>query len=293
MSVRNNYIHCIMDEEDIDEYLYGKEAASAVKAASFVKPDIDTNSKSQPHDKVTQKGALSSLYTDLNEESLRDDVEQTEEYMIDDNQQDDDIEIVLDETSEPQEKQLTSISTSKSNTIPGQGINSPGSRPSIQQKNLVIYGVPEYEGQSIFNVDLDTIEDKPWRKPGADITDYFNFGFDEYTWRQYCYKQKLLKDETTKTGKRLDKSKISISTSSQHQSTPVSSTLPPPPPPPHHIIMASNAKSEVPPPPPTLSTSRKQASTSRSYDQQYKPHQNRHNSRRESSSRSRSPSRER
>ncbi|KAI5444658.1 hypothetical protein KIW84_013075 [Lathyrus oleraceus] len=26
---------------------------------------------------------------------------------------------------------------------------------------------------------------KPWRLPGADITDYFNFGFDENTWKQY------------------------------------------------------------------------------------------------------------
>lgn len=48
----------------------------------------------------------------------------------------------------------------------------------------MINGVPAVE----FN--LDSLEDKPWRKPGADITDYFNYGFNEDTWRAYCERQK-------------------------------------------------------------------------------------------------------
>jgi len=28
--------------------------------------------------------------------------------------------------------------------------------------------------------------EKPWSVPGADITDYFNFGFNESTWKLYC-----------------------------------------------------------------------------------------------------------
>lgn len=47
-----------------------------------------------------------------------------------------------------------------------------------------INGVPATD----FN--LDSLEDKPWRKPGADITDYFNYGFNEDTWRSYCERQK-------------------------------------------------------------------------------------------------------
>jgi pre-mRNA 3'-end-processing factor FIP1 len=30
---------------------------------------------------------------------------------------------------------------------------------------------------------------KPWRRPGADQSDYFNYGFDEFTWATYCMKQ--------------------------------------------------------------------------------------------------------
>ena len=41
-------------------------------------------------------------------------------------------------------------------------------------------------GQTAVEVDLDSLDDKPWRKPGADITDYFNYGFTEETWAAYC-----------------------------------------------------------------------------------------------------------
>ena len=30
---------------------------------------------------------------------------------------------------------------------------------------------------------------KPWRVPGTDVSDYFNYGFDEFTWALYCLKQ--------------------------------------------------------------------------------------------------------
>ncbi|CAJ2654038.1 unnamed protein product [Trifolium pratense] len=39
---------------------------------------------------------------------------------------------------------------------------------------------------NIYDVNIDKLEEKPWRIPGADITDYFNFGLNENTWKQYC-----------------------------------------------------------------------------------------------------------
>ncbi|KAJ8348499.1 hypothetical protein SKAU_G00270880 [Synaphobranchus kaupii] len=41
-------------------------------------------------------------------------------------------------------------------------------------------------------VETDIFEDKPWRKPGADLSDYFNYGFNEETWKAYCEKQRRL-----------------------------------------------------------------------------------------------------
>jgi len=37
--------------------------------------------------------------------------------------------------------------------------------------------------------------DKPWRKPGTDISDYFNYGLDEFTWALYASKQDTIRSE--------------------------------------------------------------------------------------------------
>lgn len=54
-------------------------------------------------------------------------------------------------------------------------------------------------GKPIFDTDLDndfpSDSSKPWRKPGADITDYFNYGFDEFTWASYCLKKQNMPKE--------------------------------------------------------------------------------------------------
>ncbi|XP_051878056.1 pre-mRNA 3'-end-processing factor FIP1-like isoform X3 [Pristis pectinata] len=47
-------------------------------------------------------------------------------------------------------------------------------------------------GIPVIEADLDSFEDKPWRKPGADLSDYFNYGFNEETWKAYCEKQRRL-----------------------------------------------------------------------------------------------------
>lgn len=46
-----------------------------------------------------------------------------------------------------------------------------------------------------FDVDFPSESTKPWRKPGADISDYFNYGFDEFTWASYCLKQQQMPKE--------------------------------------------------------------------------------------------------
>lgn len=48
------------------------------------------------------------------------------------------------------------------------------------------------DGRSILDVDLGAMTDKPWRRPGADISDWFNYGFDEISWEAYCYRRRDL-----------------------------------------------------------------------------------------------------
>ncbi|KAK3318071.1 Fip1 domain-containing protein [Apodospora peruviana] len=81
---------------------------------------------------------------------------------------------------EPRQSQadLPPVSTSKVdvNVIP---IHKPTGKPLTQ-----------------VNIDEDLAEnDKPWRKPGTDLSDYFNYGFDEFTWALYAQKQEALRGE--------------------------------------------------------------------------------------------------
>ena len=41
-------------------------------------------------------------------------------------------------------------------------------------------------------------EDKPWKKVGADISDYFNFGFGETEWLEYCDNQRKMRMEVAR-----------------------------------------------------------------------------------------------
>ncbi|CZS82407.1 unnamed protein product [Fusarium graminearum] len=50
-------------------------------------------------------------------------------------------------------------------------------------------------GKPITQVNIDEENDKPWRKPGTDISDYFNYGFDEFTWALYASKQETVRGE--------------------------------------------------------------------------------------------------
>ncbi|KAK3174263.1 hypothetical protein OEA41_001507 [Lepraria neglecta] len=101
---------------------------------------------------------------------------------------------------------------------PGIKIEAPGketpsrpgaSYPAVKVSNLDLDTKPIYEptGKPITEIDMDTDfpeDDKPWRRPGTDMTDYFNYGFDEFTWASYCLKQKDLRKEVMDMKKQMD-----------------------------------------------------------------------------------------
>ncbi|MBN3297485.1 FIP1 factor, partial [Amia calva] len=62
----------------------------------------------------------------------------------------------------------------------------------LQPKGIDLEVAGNINGLPVLEVDLDSYEDKPWRKPGADLSDYFNYGFNEDTWKAYCEKQRRL-----------------------------------------------------------------------------------------------------
>lgn len=72
--------------------------------------------------------------------------------------------------------------------------------PGIATSKIDVNAKPIYEpaGKPItqINIDEDLPEnEKPWRRPGTDITDYFNYGFDEFSWALYASKQETVRSE--------------------------------------------------------------------------------------------------
>ncbi|KAE8448669.1 hypothetical protein EG329_009095 [Mollisiaceae sp. DMI_Dod_QoI] len=77
--------------------------------------------------------------------------------------------------------------------------------PGVSTSKIDVDGKPIYEpaGKPITQVNIDEgmymshliDNDKPWRRPGTDVSDYFNYGFDEFTWALYSSKQESLRSE--------------------------------------------------------------------------------------------------
>ncbi|KAM0914131.1 hypothetical protein ACQ4PT_011684 [Festuca glaucescens] len=44
--------------------------------------------------------------------------------------------------------------------------------------------------RTVFDVNIEAFQQKPWRQRGVDLTGYFNFGLDEEGWRKYCFGMK-------------------------------------------------------------------------------------------------------
>lgn len=87
----------------------------------------------------------------------------------------------------------------------------PGSAyPPVHASTIDVNANPIHPstGKPILATDLDTDfpseDDKPWRRPGSDISDYFNYGFDEFTWASYCLKQQDLRREISDQKKQVE-----------------------------------------------------------------------------------------
>ncbi|EPQ60222.1 hypothetical protein GLOTRDRAFT_108853 [Gloeophyllum trabeum ATCC 11539] len=88
--------------------------------------------------------------------------------------------------SQPQEQKQADDGPDP-NTLPP--AHAPPSHPSI---NPSLPGT--IDGRSIFEYDIQAMAEKPWRRPGSDISDWFNYGFDEVSWEAYCYRRREMGD---------------------------------------------------------------------------------------------------
>ncbi|OBZ86574.1 Pre-mRNA polyadenylation factor fip1 [Choanephora cucurbitarum] len=215
-----------LTDED-DEFLYGDTEADNVKDSNMnldIRNEVDDlyDLYEEEDTKENEQKEEEQPKPPSEPESKQDSPQQQEQQQQEDEDEesDDDLEIILEAEEEAQPEpsaepasgeQAASGETKDTpvNIKPGQQ-GKPSSTPTANaaanntmtksQGGINLEAIGEYNGEPITDVDLDNVEDKPWRKPGADITDYFNYGFNEITWRSYCAKQKMLRENKKMMG---------------------------------------------------------------------------------------------
>ncbi|KAI8340309.1 Fip1 motif-domain-containing protein [Chlamydoabsidia padenii] len=216
-----------MEEDDVDEFLYGSDGSEDNYGITS-KPATKKNTEEDEeiYEQYNEAIANSNSTDPTKKEPDNDDAMDEDEDEDEEEDSDDDLDIILeaeeDETTTdarpsssqiPQGDQATDTSNSLVNIKLGGQQGNETSSGDTNTNNTTnntttnkssggvdLDAVGEYNGQPITELDVDIFEDKPWRKPGADITDYFNYGFNEVTWRAYCAKQKTMREKKT-TGK--------------------------------------------------------------------------------------------
>ncbi|XP_046900828.1 pre-mRNA 3'-end-processing factor FIP1 [Hypomesus transpacificus] len=179
------------DEEE--EWLYGdegenKEEDEEAKLNAAVSAPADAPPPMSEESPTTGNGV------DPQPEKTGEDVEPAgdEDSESDSDDDDDDVRVTIGDikTGAPQ---YTTYGATPVNL----NIKTAGSRPygqvGTKLKGVDLEAAGSINGVPVLEVEMESFEEKPWRKPGADLSDYFNYGFNEDTWKAYCEKQKRLR----------------------------------------------------------------------------------------------------
>ncbi|KAL8698846.1 MAG: hypothetical protein Q9224_001669, partial [Gallowayella concinna] len=165
------------------------------------------------------------------------DLEEGEEEDEDDEESDSDIDIIVERKEQPKPEPIAPASRINAIKLPAgrtpsvsadvkpprspaikaettgkatpTHIKSGASYPGFRTSSIDVEAKPVHgpTGKPITEVDMDadfSEDDKPWRRPGTDMTDYFNYGFDEFTWASYCLKQDTVRKEVADTKKQME-----------------------------------------------------------------------------------------
>lgn len=176
------------DEEE--EWLYGDESESKeedeeakLNAAVSASAPADTST-----DDVAEHATGNGVASEPSGEAAGED----EDSDSDSDDDDDDVRVTIGDikTGAPQ---YTPYGAPPVNL----NIKTTSSRPygqvTTKLKGVDLDAPGNINGIPVLEVDVESFEEKPWRKPGADLSDYFNYGFNEDTWKAYCEKQKRLR----------------------------------------------------------------------------------------------------
>lgn len=175
---------------DDDAWLYGDESQGGPPVDA--KDDSRNNgTEGPPEDAVADhvpNGQADEEGT-KDQENIAPDGGDEEGEEEDEDSDEDDIEITIDKDKIDAAK--TSYHTLQLKKAAGQEYNSKEKKGKFTVEEFDQIGT--INGETAVDVDMESFADTPWRKPGADITDYFNYGFTEDTFAAYCARQRSLR----------------------------------------------------------------------------------------------------
>ncbi|XP_051691013.1 pre-mRNA 3'-end-processing factor FIP1 isoform X19 [Oryctolagus cuniculus] len=177
------------DEEE--EWLYG--GPWDVHVHSDLAKDLDENEVERPEEENTSANPPSGVEDEAAENGVpKPKVTETEDDSDSDSDDDeDDVHVTIGDikTGAPQYGSYGTAPVNLNIKTGGRVYGTTGTKV----KGVDLDAPGSINGVPLLEVDLDSFEDKPWRKPGADLSDYFNYGFNEDTWKAYCEKQKRIR----------------------------------------------------------------------------------------------------
>ncbi|KAJ8951790.1 hypothetical protein NQ318_019763 [Aromia moschata] len=189
------------DDLEDDQWLYGETAdGNIVDGPSEPQNDEQTQeddlSPAEPNQTVDDDGPPGVDDTEKTNGQEEDGVEDGEVRQNGDDSEKEDLDDESDDDVNVVIGDIKATTTSEGGLLTSVGDKN---KPAQQQQQPGKFSVEEFDQIGTINgvpateYNLDSLEDKPWRKPGADITDYFNYGFNEDTWRAYCERQKRMR----------------------------------------------------------------------------------------------------
>ncbi|XP_050646551.1 pre-mRNA 3'-end-processing factor FIP1 isoform X20 [Macaca thibetana thibetana] len=177
------------DEEE--EWLYG--GPWDVHVHSDLTKDLDENEVERPEEENASANPPSGIEDETAENGVpKPKVTETEDDSDSDSDDDeDDVHVTIGDikTGAPQYGSYGTAPVNLNIKTGGRVYGTTGTKV----KGVDLDAPGSINGVPLLEVDLDSFEDKPWRKPGADLSDYFNYGFNEDTWKAYCEKQKRIR----------------------------------------------------------------------------------------------------
>ena len=69
---------------------------------------------------------------------------------------------------------------------------------SEKVKGIDLDGEGDIDGKPVLQVDIESILEKPWRQKGVNQSEFFNYGFNEETWKIYQVLLKYMKEQIEK-----------------------------------------------------------------------------------------------